>query len=86
MEIEIKKFFSIQDSDFKNSNCYLDINYGGDLIFKEVEINNIENDSIILNILDEVIKENNLDKDEYDIYFKRNKEWFNKFIFYKKNK
>lgn len=85
MEIEIKNFFSIQDSDFKNPNCYLDINYGGDLIFKEVEINNIENDSIILKILDEVVKENNLNKDEYDIYFKRNKEWFNKFIFYKKN-
>ena len=86
MEIEIKKYFSIQDIGFKNPKCYISVSYCGDLIFNEVEINNIENNSIILKILDEVIEENNINRDEYDIYFKRNKKWFNKFIFYKKNK
>jgi len=85
MEIEIKQYMPITNSDFINTKNIEGVNYSGDLTFNEIPINNIENNSIILEFLKDILEENNLNKEEYDIYFQRNKEWYNKFIFYKKN-
>ena len=85
MEIEIEKYINVSDSDFFNTNNLVDVNFKGDLIFKEVPISNINEKSDIMIELDSIIEKKNIDKTEYDIFFLRNKEWFNKFIFYKKN-
>ena len=86
MEFEIKEYISISDNDFIKNDILTDVSFNGELIFKEVHINDIENDSIIMKYLTKIINENNIKKDNYEIYFQRNKEWFNKFIFYDKNK
>ena len=85
MEIEIKKYIIVRENDFKNPDYFKTVNISGDLIFNEIPINNIEKDSVILEMLDQICKENNIIKNDYDIYFQRNKEWYHKFIFYKKN-
>ena len=51
-----------------------------------INISNINDDSIIFSYLNNIVKNKNININNYDIYFQRNKEWFNKFIFYKKNK
>ena len=86
MEFEIKEYISICDHDFIKNDILTDVSFNGELIFKEVHINNIENNSIIMKYLTKIVDENNIKKDNYEIYFQRNKEWFNKFIFYDKNK
>ena len=86
MEIEVKEYMSISNIDFIDYNKTTDVSLSGDLIFKEIPITDIENNSIIISYLNKIIEENNIKKDNYNIYFLRNKEWFNKFIFYEKNK
>tara|TARA_B110000483_G_C18206320_1_gene547830 strand:+ start:6233 stop:6508 length:276 start_codon:yes stop_codon:yes gene_type:complete len=85
MEIEIKEFMPISNNDFIDEQILTDVTLCGDLIFKEVPINNIEKNSIILTHLENIINNNKINQDDFNIYFKRNKEWYNKFIFYKKN-
>lgn len=86
MEFEIKEFMSITNNDFKSYSDLTDISLSGDMLFKEVPLSNINEKSIIYYHLENIIKDNNINKDDYDIFFKRNKEWYNKFIFYEKNK
>jgi len=86
MEIEIKEYMPINNNDFINEQDLTDVSLSGDLLFKEVHIKNIEKNSIILKHLENIISSNKINKDNFDIYFQRNKEWYNKFIFYKKNK
>lgn len=85
MEIEIEKYISVSDTDFYNTNHLIDINLKGDFIFKETPISNINENSSIIKELNIIVNKQNIDKTKYDIFFLRNKEWFNKFIFYKKN-
>jgi len=85
MEIEIKEYMPINNNDFINEQDLTDVSLSGDLLFKEVHIKNIEKNSIILKHLENIISSNKINKDNFDIYFQRNKEWYNKFIFYKKN-
>ena len=85
MEVEIKKYISVTDVDFLNTDNLIDVNLKGDLIFKEISINNINENSNIMKELNIILNEQKIDKTKYDIFFLRNKEWFNKFIFYKKN-
>ena len=84
MEIEIKEFMPISNNDFIDEQILTDVNLCGDLIFKEVPINNIEKNSIILTHLENIINNNKINQDDFNIFFQRNKEWYNKFIFYKK--
>ena len=84
MEYEIKKYVAISDNDFINTTNLLNVNYKGDLIFNETSIGNISKKSKLLIYLNEIIAENNIKENDYEIYFQRSKEWYNKFIFYKK--
>lgn len=84
MEIEIKEFMPISNNDFIDEQILTDVTLCGDLIFKEVPINNIEKNSIILTHLENIINNNKINQDDFNIFFQRNKEWYNKFIFYKK--
>lgn len=86
MEIELKKYIKVTESDFKNTDILKNVNFCGGLLFNEVPISNIYDNSEIIKNLKSIIEENNININNYDIYFKRNKEWFNRFIFYKKNK
>ena len=86
MEIEINKYIPISLNDFKIDYYKMhDVNYSGSLIFNDISINDICSNSDIIKELNNIIINHNIDKSKYDIYFKRNKEWYNKFIFYKKN-
>ena len=85
MEVEIEKYISVSNNDFFNTDNLIDINLKGDLIFKEVPISNINENSNIMKELHTIVNKQNIDKTKYNIFFLRNKEWFNKFIFYKKN-
>lgn len=86
MEIEINKYIPISLNDFKIDYYKMyDVNYSGSLIFNDISINDICSNSDIIKELNNIIINYNIDKSKYDIYFKRNKEWYNKFIFYKKN-
>ena len=85
MEIEICKYIPVSPADFKIDYYKIyDVNYSGSLIFNDISINDIYSNSNIIKELNNIIINNNIDKSKYDIYFKRNKEWYNKFIFYKK--
>lgn len=85
MEVEIEKYISISNNDFFYTDNLMDVNFKGDLIFKEVPISNINENSNIMKELHTILNKQNIDKTKYNIFFLRNKEWFNKFIFYKKN-
>lgn len=85
MEIEIEKYISISNNDFLNTDNLIGTNLIGDFIFKETPLSNINQNSNIMKEFNTIINKQNIDKTKYDIYFLRNKEWFNKFIFYKKN-
>jgi hypothetical protein len=86
MEVEVTEYMPISNNDFINIDLTTTINYYGGMIFQDTHISNINDDSIIFSYLNDIIKKKNINKNNYDIYFQRNKEWFNKFIFYKKNK
>ena len=84
MEFEINEYVRVTMNDFIDNSNLTSVNLGGNLINNEIPINNICEESEILIFLDKIIKNNNLDKNKYNIYFQRNNEWYNKFIFYEK--
>lgn len=84
MEFEFNEYVRVTISDFIDTRNLTSVNLGGNLINNEIPINNICEESEILIFLDKIIKINNLDKNKYNIYFQRNNEWYNKFIFYEK--
>lgn len=84
MEFEFNEYVRVTISDFIDTSNLTSVNLGGNLINNEIPINNICKESEILIFLDRIIKNNNLDKNKYNIYFQRNNEWYNKFIFYEK--
>ena len=86
MEEEVDEYMPISNNDFINIDLTTTINYCGGMIFQDTPISNINDDSIIFSYLNNIVKNKNININNYDIYFQRNKEWFNKFIFYKKNK
>lgn len=84
MEFELDEYIPITKNDFKDLSNLTSINLAGNLINNEIPIDNIRNESKILNFLNKILLQNNIEKSKYEIYFFRNKEWFNKFIFYEK--
>jgi hypothetical protein len=84
MEFEIKENIKIDASDFYNFENNKMINKNGINNFEELNIEKIKENSILIQYLNKLLTENNLKKEEYDIYFLRNKEWYHKFIFYRK--
>lgn len=85
MEVEVDEYMPISNNDFININLTTSVNYFGGMIFQDTHISNITEGSVIFSYLDKIIKDKDINKNNYNIYFQRNKEWFNKFIFYKKN-
>ena len=84
MEFEFNEYVRVTINDFIDDTNLTSVNLAGNLINNEIPINNICAESEILIFLDKIIKNNNLDKNKYNIYFQRNNEWYNKFIFYEK--
>ena len=84
MEFEIKENIKIDASDFYNFENNKMQNKNGINNFEELNIKEIKENSKINEYLSKLLLENNLKKDDYDIFFLRNKEWYHKFIFYKK--
>ena len=84
MELEIKENIKIDASDFYNFENNKMQNKNGINNFEELNIKEIKENSIINEYLNKLLLEHNLKKEDYDIFFLRSKEWFHKFIFYKK--
>ena len=84
MEFEFNEYVRVTINDFIDDTNLTSVNLAGNLINNEIPIDNICEESEILIFLDKIIKNNNLDKNKYNIYFQRNNEWYNKFIFYEK--
>ena len=83
-EFEFNEYVRVTINDFIDDTNLTSVNLAGNLINNEIPIDNICEESEILIFLDKIIKNNNLDKNKYNIYFQRNNEWYNKFIFYEK--
>ena len=84
MEFEFNEYVRVTINDFIDDTNLTSVNLAGNLINNEIPIDNICEESEILIFLDKIIKNNNLDKNKYNIYFQINNEWYNKFIFYEK--
>ena len=84
MEFEIKENIKIDASDFYNFENNKMINKNGINNFEELNIEEIKENSMIKQYLNKLLLEHNLKKEDYIICFLRNKEWYHKFIFYRK--
>ena len=73
-------------NDYKEYNDCFEKNYSynGNLFFKKIPINSFNEDSNIISFLNEYLKKNNLNKKDYDIFYKKGKEWYSKLYLYKK--
>ena len=59
--------------------------YNGGLYFKEISIDSFKKESNIIVFINNYLKEHHLLKEEYDIYYQKEKEWYSKLYFYNKN-
>ena len=84
MEFEIKESIKIDANDFYNFENNKMQYKNGMNNFEELNIEEIKENSMIIEYLNKLLLEQNLKKEEYTIYFLRNKEWYHKFIFYRK--
>ena len=84
MEFEIKENIKIDASDFYNFENNKMINKNGINNFEELNIDEIKENTIIKKYLNKLLLKNNLKKEDYIICFLRNKEWYHKFLFYRK--
>ena len=55
--------------------------YNGGLYFKEISIDNFKKESNIIVFINNYLKEHHLLKEEYDIYYQKEKEWYSKLYF-----
>jgi len=62
------------------------VGYNGGLYYKEISIDNFKKDSNIIVFVNNYLKENHLLKEDYDIYYQKEKEWYSKLYFYSKKK
>ena len=68
-------------SDYKNVNTY---SYNGDLYFKKIPITFLKSDCKLHLFLNEYIQKHNLIKENYEIFYKKQKEWYSNLYLYKK--
>ncbi len=71
--------------DFIDTDKYFDWSYhgfNGDLKFKKLPIKYFKNSSNIIKFVKNYGLQNNIDIVKYDIYYKKEKEWYSKLYFY----
>jgi len=86
IKIELPPEYDAVVYDYKDYDVCLKKHYGynGNLYFKKIPIDMFNEDSNIISFLNEYLKKNNLNKKDYDIFYKKGKEWYSKLYLYKK--
>ena len=84
-EVEILPHNDIRVVDFLETDDYTNWNYyayNGDMRFKKIPIKKFKSSSNLIKFLKDYSLENNIDINKYDIYYKKNTEWYSKLYFY----
>jgi len=84
--LDIPPEYEAFSNDYKEYDDCLKKNYSynGNLFFKKIPIDSFNEDSNIISFLNEYLKKNNLNKKDYDIFYRKGKEWYSKLYLYKK--
>ena len=85
IKIDIPPKFDAKLLDYKNEELIkISYNYSGKSYFKKISIDNFYEDSDLVMYLKNYLNERNLNENEYDIFYRKGKEWYSYFILYKK--
>ena len=86
IKIELPSEYDAVSDDYKDYDVCLKRHYGynGNLYFKKIPITCFNDNSKIVYFLNEYLKKNNLNKRDYDIFYKKGIEWYSKLYLYKK--
>lgn len=86
IKIDIPPKFDAKFLDYKYEELVkISYNYSGNSYFKKIAIDNFYEDSDLISYLESYLNENNLDQKNYDIFYRKGKEWYSNFILYKKS-
>ena len=86
IKINIPPEYDAKTNDYKNVELKkISYNLSSKSYFKELSIDNFYNDSYLVNYLFNYLNKNNIDQANYDIFYKKGKEWYSTFTLYKKN-
>lgn len=84
-KIDILPHNDVKIFDFLDTDHYLNWSYhayNGDMKFKKIPIKNFKSSSNLIKFLKDYGKENDIDINKYDIYYKKKAEWYSKLYFY----
>ena len=85
IKINIPPECDAKTNDYKNLELSkISYNISSKSYFKELSIDSFYNDSNLVKYLHNYLKENNIDPVDYDIFYKKGKEWYSTFMLYKK--
>lgn len=85
IKLNIPPEYDVKQDDYKS--CYNDVtsySYNGDLYFKKIPITFLKSDCKLHLFLNEYIQKHNLIKENYEIFYKKQKEWYSNLYLYKK--
>ena len=86
IKIDIPPKFDAKIFDYKSDELMkISYNYSSNSYFKKISIDNFYEDSDLISYLESYLNENNLDQKNYDIFYRKGKEWYSNFILYKKS-
>ena len=86
IKIELPPEYDAISDDYKDYDVCLKRHYGynGNLYFKKIPISCFNDNSKIISFLNEYLKKYNLNKKDYDIFYRKGKEWYSNLYLYKK--
>ena len=88
IKIEIPPEFDVKENDYnikiEKEIKFNNNSYNGSINFKKIPINYLNYDCKLLAFLNRYLKHNNLEKNEFTIYYKKGIEWFSYLYLYKK--
>lgn len=87
IKIEIPPEFDVKENDYNNKiekEMKFNNSYNGSINFKKIPITYLNNDCKLLAFLNNYLRHNKLEKNDYNIYYKKGLEWFSYLYLYKK--
>ena len=86
IKIDIPTKFDAKLLDYKYQDLMkISYNYSSKSYFKKIPIDNFYEDSELIKYLESYLNENNLNQKNYDIFYRKGKEWYSNFTLYKKS-
>ena len=87
IKIEIPSEFDVKENDYNikiEKEIKFNNSYNGSINFKKIPINYLNNDCKLMIFLNNYLRNNKLEKNEFIIYYKKGLEWFSYLYLYKK--